>query len=488
MRRIAIAVGLVAGVAGGVEPASAQPMPLELRFAAESVPPGGVLQAKLEVTEPRPIATGGGSFRYGGFDEFLGLATNSPAGDAAAVAVVRGSTATVVMVSPSGGLGLTPDYPILTTTMRVPATAALGTQVPLELTGTAVFLDGTGAQYPYSFRAGTVTVATGPSIANVTPGSGLVPAGGVVVIDGVGFDADAEVRINEVALAQSRVVSSTRIEAVLAQAATMHGRRLEVRNPRSNARTFYYAYQRTTPLGRSIHPLFGAVEPAFAQRVYAQAVLTFAPGAASATLGVALQNIDPQAASFSLELFSGNTRLAQVASTVSGGTRVVRGLDEVFGVPCRGACAVRVSASSPVQVLGLAGDASRDLVTPVLPVLDVAPQLTTTVNAPTRSPGQTLAVNVSFTPGARPVSGDAYVVLQLPSGGVLSLTSAGLVPGLVAFVRNVSPGSAIALEVLRLVLPAGTPPGRYTWLSALTEAGTLTPLTPIGSTVFTVTP
>lgn len=485
----AAAVGLLAaGLHVAASSAFAQPLPLELRFASETVPPGGVLQAKLEVTEPRPIATGGGSFRYGGFDEFLGLATHSPAGDAAAVAVVRGSGATVAMVSPSGGIGLNSDYPILTTTVRVPVGIALGTQVPLTMSGPALFLDASGAQFPSSFRAGVATIGTGPSIANVTPGSRLVPAGGVVVVDGAGFDADAELQINEVNLAQTRVVSSTRIEAVLAQATTMHGRRIEVRNRQSNARTVYFAYQRTSPIGRSAHPLFGAAEPAFAQRAYARAVVGFASAAASSTLGLALQNVDVTPIGFTMELYSGGTRLASVASTLGAVSRVVRGLDEVFGVACRSACVVRLAATGPLQIMGLAGDVSADLVTPVLPAADTPAQLTTAVNAPTLSPGQTLALSVSFTPGGLPVTADAYLVLQLPSGALLSLTQGGLVPGVVPYVRAVTPAAALTQEVLRIVLPGGTPPGVYTWLSALTAPGTLNLLTPLASTAFTIAP
>jgi IPT/TIG domain-containing protein len=263
MRQFVIGM-LAAAILGAAAPALAQPTLVELRFASEDVPPGGVLQAKVEVTEPRPISTGSGGFDLGQFEEFLGLAANSPAGDAAAAAVIRGSSVRVAMVSPTAGLGMDPDYPILTMTVRVPSTAVPGLRVPLTLASGAVFLDPTGAPYPYSFRAGEVTIAAGPSIANVIPGSGLVPAGGVITVEGAGFEPDAELRIGEVTVAAAHFVSSTRLEAALGQAATMHGRRVEVRNRGSNTRTVYFAYQRTTSLGASAHPLFRVVEPAFA--------------------------------------------------------------------------------------------------------------------------------------------------------------------------------------------------------------------------------
>lgn len=467
--------------------ASAQPVPLELRFASEAVPPGGVLQAKLEVTESRPILTGGGSFNFGGFDDFLGLAANSPSGDAAAVAVVRGSTARVAMTSPSGGIGLEPDYPILTVTMRVPAAVPPGTQVPLSLAGQALFLDPSGAPYPYSFRDGQATVAAGPAVSNVSPGSGVVPAGGVVTVDGVGFDTNTELRINEVVVSLMRLISSTRIEAVLAQPATMHGRRVEVRDKRSNARSTYFAYERTVPVGRSTHPLFGAAEPAFAQRFFTRAIVDFGASTAGGPQGLALQNIGTAAATISLELLSGGARLAQLTSALAPTTRVVRSLEELFGAPCPGRCAVRVSASSPVQILGLAGNIATDFIVPVLPAVEAPERLTAGLNAASFSAGQVLALTVSHEPGSLAGAADAYVVLQFPDGALFSLTSAGLVPGILPFARSTGPGAWMQ-EVLRVVVPPGVPVGAYAWYTALAEPGTLNLVTDIAVTPFSIVP
>jgi len=469
--------------------AAAQSPPLELRIASETVPPGGVLQAKVEVTEPKPISTGGGSFDLGGFEDYLGLAVNSPTGDGAAAAVIRGSTVRVVMVSPSSGIGMEPDYPILTMTVRAPASAPLGAVVPLTLADGALFLDPAGVPYPYSFRAGEATVAPGPSIANVSPGSTLVPAGGVVTVDGLGFAPDAELRINEVSIAETRFINSTRLEAVLAQAATMHGRRVEVRNPGTNARTFYFAYQRTASLNVSAHPLFRAVEAAFAQRFFSTAVVSFAAPAPGAVMGLALQNIGSGSVSAVLELVDvGGARLAQAGATVGTNTQTISSLLEIFGTSCASACAVRVSASAPIQVMGLAGDLGQDLVVPVLPVADVPMQLTTALNATSYRPGDLLTLTASFTPGALPQAGDVYVVLQTPGGQLQSVTPAGLVPGLVPFARNIGPASAQTRELLGAIIPVGTPPGAYQWLSAMVLPGTLTLLTPIDITSFSILP
>ena len=90
-------------------------------------------------------------------------------------------------------------------------------------------------------------------------------------------------------------------------------------------------------------------------------------------------------------------------------------------------------------------------------------------------------------PGPIATPADAYVVLELPDGQLMSWTGSGLVPGLIPIARGIVP---IPFEgaIAQVVIPHGTPPGRYTWLSALTAAGTLNLLTPLAESVFTVTP
>jgi hypothetical protein len=169
-------------------------------------------------------------------------------------------------------------------------------------------------------------------------------------------------------------------------------------------------------------------------------------------------------------------------------SQVVRSLSEVFGSICATTCQVRMRASAPVQAMGLSGDAAHDLATPILPFAVVAAQFTTAVDAPSVAAGEMLALTASFTPGVLPVLADAYIVLRTPDGAMLSLTLSGFVPGLVPFARNAPLSTALSLEVLRTVVPAGTPPGTYAWLSALTEPGTLNPLTAMTTTPFAVTP
>ena len=115
------------------------------------------------------------------------------------------------------------------------------------------------------------------------------------------------------------------------------------------------------------------------------------------------------------------------------------------------------------------------------------PTLTTDINDVEFGAGNPLAVTASLGPGSMRTLADAYVVLELPNGQLMSWTASGLVPGLVPIARGVVPFPFDA-PVAQFVVPRGAPPGRYTWLSALTATGTLSLLTPISESVFTIKP
>jgi hypothetical protein len=101
--------------------------------------------------------------------------------------------------------------------------------------------------------------------------------------------------------------------------------------------------------------------------------------------------------------------------------------------------------------------------------------------------GHVMEVTASIDPGAATSPADAYVVLELPNGQLMSWIGSGLVPGLVPIARGLVPFPFEGV-VAQLPIPPGAPAGRYTWLSALTESGTLNLMTPISETVFTITP
>jgi hypothetical protein len=114
-----------------------------------------------------------------------------------------------------------------------------------------------------------------------------------------------------------------------------------------------------------------------------------------------------------------------------------------------------------------------------------APALTTDLNDVEFDRGDSMAVGASLGRGPSATLADAYVVLELPNGQLMSWTGGGLVPGLVPVARGFVPFQ-FDTSLLQLVIPRGAPAGRYTWLSALTQAGTLNLLTPISESVFTI--
>ncbi len=106
--------------------------------------------------------------------------------------------------------------------------------------------------------------------------------------------------------------------------------------------------------------------------------------------------------------------------------------------------------------------------TPPAPVL---PSLALSLGQSNLHPGQTLTLSARLLPGTLSAPVDAFIVLQLPTGELFSLTLGGLVPGLVPIATGITP-VPIAATLLSVPLPGGLPVGTYTWLSALFPSGT----------------
>jgi hypothetical protein len=114
--------------------------------------------------------------------------------------------------------------------------------------------------------------------------------------------------------------------------------------------------------------------------------------------------------------------------------------------------------------------------------------LTTDVSSATLRAGQTLRLSARLRrdrTAATPA--DAYVVLRMPNGQMMSWTGSALIPGLAPLVRNFIPVDFDG-ALLQLQIPAGTPAGTYTWMSALTDAGTMNLRSGVSERSFTVQP
>lgn len=101
------------------------------------------------------------------------------------------------------------------------------------------------------------------------------------------------------------------------------------------------------------------------------------------------------------------------------------------------------------------------------------PQLALNLNGTGYRRGDTLILTDTITPGTTPRTADLYVALQLPNGTLFFLQGDGsFTPGVRPFRRNwtVVPSNE---QLFRYTFNGLEPSGSYTWLAALTEAGTL---------------
>jgi hypothetical protein len=343
---------------------------VELRIPDETVPPGGMLQLKVEITEPKPILKGGQRAQYQA--QFLGpvqgIALFSPNGDASGTAVLSKGAAHLSLNSPLFDMGNVVDYPILTMAMPVKTTAIPGKTAPLVLDPSlSRWVDPSGQDYPVLLTNGLVTVGGTLSISSILPGGGVVPAGTKIRILGMGFQPDSKVQVNEAILATSTYVSANEIDVTLTTNVNMTSRRIRVVNPTTNERVEYFSYQRTTRMGKSQHPLIAATEALFAQSTWTLAY--FKPVLSGSQFsGLGLQNQAAIDSKVRLQLFASNgSLLATRTLTLRANKRMTRDDAEFFTgvVPATGTTLkVTVLLGPPIQLLGLLGDDALGTVDP----------------------------------------------------------------------------------------------------------------------------
>ena len=163
---------------------------IEPRIVSETLPSGGLMQIKVDLTSPHPITTTGTDYSLdSAFDSFEGVAIFSPSGDAYGVAVPQGGRMRANLVSPLASLGTQLDYPYLVTAAHIRSGLAAGTVVPINFGPGLTFTGLNGEIYTISGKNGTLTIGGSVSVTNVVPGGGVVPAGTTVRLLGTGFTA-----------------------------------------------------------------------------------------------------------------------------------------------------------------------------------------------------------------------------------------------------------------------------------------------------------
>lgn len=367
--QVGIALGLVLSLpAFAVKvPAAGTFAGLSLRVANAEAPPGGTIQLKVLVTEPRPIIIGHPQFSFAPRLSVLGvLLPGSP--DAAGAAVIQGGNASVRVVSPSGKLGLSTTAPVLAITLAVPAPTPVGSSSPLTLDPAASsWLDPAGQLYTQQIRQGTFVARGLISINDVLPGGGFLPAGSVVTVVGLGFQPGVLAEIDGFAIASVTWVDSTRIDIVTASAGQLDGKKVTIVNP-DRTRAAYFSYLRATALGTSSRPLLAATEPIYPVQPNLSGSFTNPQPAAGTFLGLALQNPNATGATVAVELLDAGGVVASSSLVLPPRSEIVREASELLtGVIPQAGSVLRITASAPIQMVGLAGNENDGSVTPLLP-------------------------------------------------------------------------------------------------------------------------
>lgn len=345
------------GGTGGTTAANAA----EVRTLDERVPAGSTFQAKFLLTQPRPIGSGGSKLPIGAL-AVNGVSIFSPTGDAAGAAVWDNGFLTVNVISPSGDYGTNLDYPFMMVAMTVPTTMATGSTFPLTF-DTANYSGPTG---PITFtdpKPGVLTVGGSVSIHNISPGGGTWPAGTVIKVEGTGFSPATKL-VTKGRLGAVTYVSPTELDFTLVDVSTtMDMFQLTAQNP-DGSQVTYFSYLRGTPITLPSRFLLTHTDPVFQLQCHSTATFTVPALTPGQFAAIAVQN--PATTPVQLTLQVKNTG-ASITFMLPVGGRVMDEMTALLGTALNPGDAVVLTASAPVQILGLTGDELQGTVAPFLP-------------------------------------------------------------------------------------------------------------------------
>jgi hypothetical protein len=353
---------------------------VSLSVASPTVPPGGVLQMQVFITEPKPILKGKQGVKSGTaaraaivfpaaspLGAVRDAALFSTGGDVSGVAVITTTGTQIYFTSPLQTFGMSIDTPVMTLAYPVRTAATAGQTVGLNLdASSSLWLDADGTQYPVELKSGTMTVGGTLAVSDVVPGAGVPLPGTVISIKGVGFTPNTEVDFGEAKIAAMTYVSANLIQVTLKDPMEIRGQRIRVQNKDTNEEVEYFPYQRTTQAAKSTHALIAASYPLFSQT--ALTLGYFRPTLHGTTFsGLALQNLNSAAVAVTLQLSSKTgVLLSTKRVTLGKNGRIGRDLVELFpGVTPADGTRLKVTSPTGIQMLGLLGDDASGMVLPV---------------------------------------------------------------------------------------------------------------------------
>jgi hypothetical protein len=190
------------------------------------------------------------------FGDIARIAVFSATGDAMAYANVSGHHVDAHFSSTSGGIGQLPGLPVMVVSVPILSGVAAGarTSVTLDPSGPA-WQDSRASPYSITVTPAEFSVGGTLSVANVTPGGGILPAGTVLQISGTGFASTTAVAIDGVSISGPQFVSPQQINVTLGAPTEMTGKHVHVING-GGAQVNYYAALPSAP-SNSVAPYPG---------------------------------------------------------------------------------------------------------------------------------------------------------------------------------------------------------------------------------------
>ena len=439
---------------------------IEPRVVSETLPSGGLMQIKLDLTSPHPITTTSSDFSFdSSFESLEGVSILSPSGDAYGVGYVRNGRFQASIFSPLASLGTQLDYPFLMVAAKIRAGIPVGTVIPINF-GNATFFNGPGGT-PYSLPApknGSLTIGGSASITNIVPGGGVLPAGTTVRVLGTGFNTNTRIDVNEVKAKDFRYVSPTEIDFTMTSSGDLTGARFTLRGQNKDPDVTYFSYLRAVAVGSSSRALLNGSHPLYPTQLLTSAGIAVPAVGLNGFVGIALRNSSAVASDVQLELVSsGGSSLGKANVNIPSGGQYMRTVQELFGSAPAGA-SVKVTTSVAIQALGLNGDDTSGVVTAFLP--GPAPAVTSAGLA--SAPASLIFDAVAG--AAAPASKNLSITA---TGAAATFTAASNAPWLSAAPTGGTTPATVSVTVNTTGLAAGTYSATLTFSAAGVSTATI---------------
>jgi hypothetical protein len=346
---------------------------LWLEVSKESAPAGATAQVHITLTEPKPIIRTRVflAFEERVVESIQSVAILSENGEATGAAVRFGNLIRIDAASPNGTLGMTEESPLFSIAVKLRADAPEGESAIFRILPESTFYEPDGDLWTVEDNApGSVTVGGDLSIDSIVPAGGLVEAGKSVRILGRGFEPWSRVEIDGEPQADVRFVSSTELEFTAASDFQLDRRKVRVLTKSQQSRSFI-----TNFLGvehaQSLYDLVAAAQPLFSHRAATTAAYRLGHDTESTApvTAVALQNPGTDAVAAWVEVVGKDGQTLGAGTVVLlAGERSARTLDEIIpGVEVPSGATLRISASSPLQMVALSGDLVSGSLQPLAP-------------------------------------------------------------------------------------------------------------------------